>query len=278
MVSHSLHQIGRALQTGEEPGVRRSAWGVFFSPLFLGSGGGFYGLHKCEFLQKKPDSPCPDIVVSLSIALSILGASGGITAAVYLYDKVRRGQMHREYIELRDQEQTENEDLINKISNEPLSEALYQEFQGKELTRFQKEVCFRALLKKQFQLDEIQADGNCLFRACSGDHVSLRKDAVAYMRAHSSDFEHFLEDLETHLVKMGKDMEWGGNPEISAISKVLNCPIAVYSKDYPVEFKEGKLWPLSENIFNGEGDIFSNPNTVFLYYSGGNHYTKLIRR
>ena len=90
---------------------------------------------------------------------------------------------------------------------------------------------------------------------------------------------HIDQNTTIYLITMRKNGYWGGDLEIAALGRVLNCPIAVFSKEYNYEVKNGKLYPIF-NIYNFDGneDIYLNPKTIYLYRSNARHYLRLIPR
>lgn len=184
-------------------------------------------------------------------------------------------------------ETTPLDDLLQEIGKvDLLTKEFYLQFQEKISILFpwEKEICFRQLLSVVFKIENVPADGNCLFHACSigstYTHQDLRKATVDYIEALPAVFSPHMEDnrtFEEYTALMRKDMSWGGNAEIVALCELLGCPIAVYSKEYPLTIEEGKLRPNPHTIYDASGlvDIFNHPKTIFLYRSGENHYLKL---
>lgn len=74
-------------------------------------------------------------------------------------------------------------------------------------------------------MQEVQADGNCLFRAIAdqlaGDqnnHDVYRQSIVEYIIKCKDDFAPFIEDdvdFETYVEQMKEDGEWGGQIELT---------------------------------------------------------------
>jgi OTU domain-containing protein 3 len=87
---------------------------------------------------------------------------------------------------------------------------------------------------------DMNADGNCLFRALSdqlfGDygnhHDEIRSDVCDFMADNQDDFKVFLvfeddgeeeedaKDFESYLKNMREDGEWGGNLELVAAARL----------------------------------------------------------
>jgi OTU domain-containing protein 3 len=83
---------------------------------------------------------------------------------------------------------------------------------------------------------DMDADGNCLFRALSDQlywdfgnmHADIRSDVSDYLEAFETDFSGFLvleededaADFESYIYKMRQDGEWGGNLELVAAARL----------------------------------------------------------
>lgn len=108
------------------------------------------------------------------------------------------------------------------------------------------------LAGRGLRLHEVAADGNCLYRAVEHQllsvfkdetsHLSLRRQTAEYMRSHEDDFISFValdsDDpqrvYKEHCDKVASEGEWGGQPEILALTQLLNRPIYIYSRDAPL--------------------------------------------
>jgi len=95
-------------------------------------------------------------------------------------------------------------------------------------------------------LKRIPADGNCLFGAfadqITGDchlHEEFRKNAVAYIRANSDAFVHFIDDgmsFDSYCSRMEKLSVWGGNVELKALACFYERNVILYQPgDAPLE-------------------------------------------
>uniref|UniRef100_A0A7S2X9E5 OTU domain-containing protein n=1 Tax=Lotharella oceanica TaxID=641309 RepID=A0A7S2X9E5_9EUKA len=114
----------------------------------------------------------------------------------------------------------------------------------------------RAKLGPQgLEIQEVQADGNCLFRACEHqlrlapedekgdgpvpDHSAIRKRAAETLASNEQDYLPYLlkddgtlmssEDFKKYCEKIGSTSAWGGQAEIAAISRHLGRQIIVVS-------------------------------------------------
>ena len=124
-------------------------------------------------------------------------------------------------------------------------------------------------------IHEVAADGNCLFRAVehqlsgSIDHGTLRIRTADYMLDHADDFSAFFEgDFESHCAKLRDTPEWGGQPELLALTNILQRPIWVHSRDAPT---------LKMDSPGGGGDPLHLSFHRF-YFALGEHYNSVVPR
>ena len=99
--------------------------------------------------------------------------------------------------------------------------------------------------RKGYRIDPIQRDGNCLFRAVAGAvlgdielHAQVRKQCADFMEKEKEDFRpyvevvskhgHMVRSIDDHISILRQDTEWGGEPEIIALSGIFNCFFEVY--------------------------------------------------
>jgi OTU domain-containing protein 6 len=69
------------------------------------------------------------------------------------------------------------------------------------------------------------------------DYKSLRTTAASFIREHKDDFEPFLladehsstRDIDIYCREIEETAVWGGELEISALSRSLNLPVEIYS-------------------------------------------------
>lgn len=144
-----------------------------------------------------------------------------------------------------------------------------------------------------FRVHAVEADGNCLFRACdhqlkiSGGnedlkldepaHESLRKLAAECLKKHGQDYRPYLlkddgslmseEDYEKYCDKMGSTSAWGGQAEIAALCKTLNRQIVVHSafaNDITMGVPNNDLEPLRIAYHKH-------------YYALGAHYNSVVK-
>ncbi|XP_049606826.1 deubiquitinase OTUD6B isoform X1 [Syngnathus scovelli] len=106
------------------------------------------------------------------------------------------------------------------------------------------------LAARGLQIKEISSDGHCMYRAIQDQLVrrhklsvkDLRCQTAAHMRSHADDFLPFLSNPDTGDMYTAEDFEkychdvehtvaWGGQLELQALSKVLQCPIEVIQAD-----------------------------------------------
>ena len=90
-----------------------------------------------------------------------------------------------------------------------------------------------------FRLNPIKRDGNCLFRAVADQvyldpslHNTVRSLCVDYMKDNEEHYSQFIDhdhlNFTQYIDRLKLDGSWGGNPEITALSQVFECPIEVY--------------------------------------------------
>ncbi|KAL3801535.1 hypothetical protein HJC23_000973 [Cyclotella cryptica] len=109
---------------------------------------------------------------------------------------------------------------------------------------------FRTTLLNQGRIiQEMNADGNCLFRSLSdqlyrdtgSQHALVRNEVCNHLSRHRESFECFLLmndededvfDFDEYVAKMREDGEWGGNVELVAASRVYKRDIRIYSGLY----------------------------------------------
>ncbi|TMW59423.1 hypothetical protein Poli38472_004492 [Pythium oligandrum] len=117
------------------------------------------------------------------------------------------------------------------------------------------------------KLLEVEADGNCLFRALGdqlfGDqqqHVEIRKRIVDYIEVKRDDFEPFMEDeekFEHYCKRMREDSTWGGNQEIYAVARLFRVYIVIHQES-------------SRMVI--ECDRHQPKRVLHLAYHGSDHY------
>jgi len=139
------------------------------------------------------------------------------------------------------------------------------------------------MLARSITIDEIDADGNCLFRAASRllnldelDHMNVRGRCLRLMRSHAQDFAPFVPDdgegpdeeadedkVYRYTQSMNRPGAWGGDLEIKALAGVYKTGFLVHQADSadPLEFGDV-----------GKGD---NPFASLVFYPthhAGAHY------
>ncbi|XP_073138711.1 OVARIAN TUMOR DOMAIN-containing deubiquitinating enzyme 6-like [Henckelia pumila] len=124
---------------------------------------------------------------------------------------------------------------------------------------------------KGLEVRKMLEDGNCLFRAVAdqvyGDselYDLVRQMCIDYMERERDHFSQFLtEGFTSYCKRKRRDMVYGNNIEIQALSEMYNRPIHIYS--YSTE-------PI--NIFHGSYNTDTPP--IRLSYHHGNHYNSLV--
>lgn len=142
------------------------------------------------------------------------------------------------------------------------------------------------LSKEGLRVEEIAADGHCLFRSVSrqlhlldgGDVLTveyLRHLTAQYMLSHPQEFAAFLiaedgelEDVQSYAARVtGKSpILWGGEPELVALSGALGRDIIVYSA-------ESATWHAGVDISSDRSPLRLSYHKY--YFGLGNHYNSV---
>lgn len=149
------------------------------------------------------------------------------------------------------------------------------------------------LNKSSLEIEEVAADGNCLYRAVAiqlchlgtgtdkYDHLQMRKVCAEEIMERRDDYEPFADlsemkvtTFEEYVDKVRESSEWGGHLELKALAHSLKKTIMVYSTEGPLEIKSGL-----ENQEETEGD--DDVDVIRLsfhrrYYALGEHYNSVV--
>lgn len=146
----------------------------------------------------------------------------------------------------------------------------------------------KSLLKERgLAVKEIPSDGHCLYNAVNDQLLTqgiessleqLRQQTADYMFSHSNDFLPFLtnpdtgdlltpDEYEKYCIDIASTAVWGGEPEIRALSQVLQKAIEVVQADAP-------LLTVGEEFRNSTA-----PAIILIYhkhiYGLGEHYNSI---
>ena len=115
-----------------------------------------------------------------------------------------------------------------------IDQALYED----DLKKFKQQLAPYCLI-----VEEMDADGNCLFRAIAdqleGDvskHEEMRKECIDHILRHKESFVPFIEDdrtIEDYCKAMAEDSVWGGQLEMNALANALKFNVIVHQVDNP---------------------------------------------
>ena len=130
------------------------------------------------------------------------------------------------------------------------------------------------LLKKEYNLHEVERDGNCLFSSVSDQVYGtdkhkeiIREKCMDYIEKNKLFYSQFIEGGETqipaYIQRKRKNGIWGDNLEIQALSEIYNRPIEIY-----VDVNN----PL--RTFCNVND--KNKFPIKLSYHGNNHYNSIV--
>eukprot|EP00347_Sterkiella_histriomuscorum_P018742 403344352 len=123
-------------------------------------------------------------------------------------------------------------------------------------------------------IKEISPDGNCLFRAMSffedhsqDNHQKYRHKVVQYLRANQLEYIPIFEnqsDLDDYIRMIEREHTWGGELELSILSKIYNCAFIIHANNRP---------DISVDSVEGEN---KNKKTYHLAYHLNEHYNCLL--
>lgn len=157
--------------------------------------------------------------------------------------------------------------------------------------RLEQEKLDNVLRKKQLDIYDIDADGDCLYRAAehqlsiASDSEQkytcqeLRDKTSQYMLENADDFMPFLindqgdlmslQDYKNYCNRISKTKEWGGHLELTAISQFTKKPIHIYQAegDAPI-------------IIEPRIDLSKSPIILSFHkhlYHLGEHYNSLMK-
>ena len=114
--------------------------------------------------------------------------------------------------------------------------------------------CTDVMAKRGLELQPIDPDGNCLFRAvgCAlgreSEYGDLRQQCIEYMKAHRDDFAPFISDedegfsalhpntkdvdlFDHRMKRMAEDACWGAHVELTALAQLLKTNVLVHQAD-----------------------------------------------
>lgn len=131
---------------------------------------------------------------------------------------------------------------------------------------------FRNQLKPLgLDVKNVEADGNCLFRAISDQleghedrAEELRQQCMDYIEVNKEDFQPFVEDdrdFDDYVADMRRDGWWAGNLELQALSKMLEVNIRVHQLNGP-----------AYDVRNFTG---SHARVMHLSYHSNEHYASV---
>ncbi|KAL3761462.1 hypothetical protein ACHAW5_001392 [Stephanodiscus triporus] len=164
------------------------------------------------------------------------------------------------------------------------------------------------------EVQEVEADGNCLYRAVGVQCRRLGLDVLnsigecsygkireicanVLLGSNRAEYEPFAEFGEGHVSgndsgdhpatfeeyvnKVRSTSTWGGQLELRALSEGLKCPIVVFSAEGPPLTMGAEYTPAGRQVADGV-DCVWDANTALLlsfhrhYYSLGEHYNSVI--
>ena len=152
-------------------------------------------------------------------------------------------------------------------------------------------------------LQEVEADGNCLYRAVGVQCARLGMDIVdgtkpersygkirgicadVLLGSNRSDYEPFAEydeanDYEDYVDKVRSSSTWGGQLELRALSEGLKRPIVVFSAEGP-PLVMGREFAVEGDRTEDDDADWANKSMLLLsfhrhYYALGEHYNSVV--
>jgi len=150
---------------------------------------------------------------------------------------------------------------------------------GPGLRKIELEQIQAVLTPLKLKVDEVDADGHCLYRAVAaqtGKHYkeirSLCADTLEENQDEFAPFCEYTDEISTfdeYLEKVRNSAEWGGHLELRALGIALSRPIFVYSVQSGAK-------PLA--IYEAEGGAEPIQLSYHLhYYALGEHYNQVVK-
>ena len=146
------------------------------------------------------------------------------------------------------------------------------------------------LSKDNLEIEEVAADGNCLYRAIARqmehlggkdrdyDYAGMRKICSEEFRSKREEYEPFADlaemkvsSFEEYIEKVRESSEWGGHLELKALAYSLKKTIMVYSTEGALEIKGEDT-----DGDNGADEDFIRLSFHRQYYALGEHYNSVI--
>lgn len=138
---------------------------------------------------------------------------------------------------------------------------------------------FRTKLQQQgHTINEMIADGNCLFRSLSDQlyndrgnrHDVVRQEVCNYLDENEDEFSVFLifedeedvQEFDKYVGKMREDGEWGGNVELVAAARLYSRSFTIFSPSGAFSIESGNEEESGDNIM--------------LSYHDNGHYNSII--
>ncbi|XP_050416583.1 uncharacterized protein LOC126830265 [Patella vulgata] len=135
------------------------------------------------------------------------------------------------------------------------------------------------------QIDYIQGDGNCFFRALSKDiygqesfHSEVRQAVVDVIEKYPKEFEQYLDSgasLREHINEMRLPSTWSTTMEIYAAATLLQRDIFVLSPDHT---GDSYNWLLFQPRFSYDSGMSYHPCFIALCHTNGNHYDRIAAK
>ncbi|VDK52038.1 unnamed protein product [Cylicostephanus goldi] len=136
---------------------------------------------------------------------------------------------------------------------------------------------------------EVRGDGNCLFRTLcwwitggsEREYVLLRKKLIAFMTKYRSKFTSLLmsqQDMDTHLMRMAEDGEWGTQVELAAAACWLNVNIYTFLEGKWLRYRPLFRWKSdgSSPVSMSRNECNDDTGAIFICNASGCHFQPAV--
>lgn len=126
-----------------------------------------------------------------------------------------------------------------------------------------------AALNIQFIVEDVPADGNCLFEAV-GRHLQMPKEVLRLLvvqqeKANKDFYKAYYEgNFDDHLMRVAENQFWGGAIEIAAMLELTGRPLVIYNPANPLKLNQNKILPPGMCI---HGELDETVQPIFLFNS-----------
>ena len=158
---------------------------------------------------------------------------------------------------------------------------------GGGLASFMERELATRLSERGLSVVQMEADGNCLFRAVAHQlyndaslHAAVRERVCDHLLACRDHFAQFVDgDIETYVAMKRVDGEWGDDLEIEAMCECYDRPIEVFAREIAAQPNFGPL--KRGGAEGGEGRdrlaaALKGVEPIRVSYHGASHYNSVV--